>query len=109
MTAEAVQWLEREFDSRRIQGMAGYEYEPPQTAFYGYTQPMLYVVPDPCEGFCPWFVALNPQPGASVMLLGLPWGVEREREWLDYGWFREDADYRQRYSIYQNKTGKEHT
>ena len=101
MTVEAVLWLEEEFDSHRIPDSDEIEYEPPRTDFYGYTQPMFDVVPAPCEEPCIWFVALNPQPGASIMLLGLPWGAEQEREWLDHGWLREDEDYQRRYNLYR--------
>jgi hypothetical protein len=118
LTAEAVQWLEEEFDSRRIQGMAGYEYEPPANGSTGCQRPVLECIDDVDDCCfmcrtgtperCSWFRALFPAAGASTMLLELPWTVEHERAWLEWETL-SDREYDNRIDFYREKTGKEHT
>lgn len=112
MTAEAVRWLEEQFDSHRIPGVREFAYESPQTPFYGYTQPLIQLIDDDeCLGDsdvdCIWFTSLHPGSGASVMLLGLPWDTAQERAWLDRNRLHDEA-YDKRYETYRIK-GKERT
>jgi hypothetical protein len=105
--SEAVRWLEKEFDGHRVVDTDAIEYEPPREADYTYTRPLLEFRDDSCPGGkgCVWFVALDPHPDASIMLLGLPWTEAQEREWLVCGEVH-DTDYLVRYQTY-HKQGKE--
>lgn len=116
MTAEAVRWLEGEFDSHRIQEVAGFEYEPPAHSSTEYQRPVLEFIDD-VDGCCfmcrtgspercSWFRSVFPSPWASTMLLGLPWTEERERAWLSWETL-SDCEYDQRIDVYLEKTRKE--
>jgi hypothetical protein len=89
VVSDAVRWLEEEFDSHRTQNG---DYEPPQTDLYGFIRPMVEFCDagETCCLFCRdgnpekclWQTDQHPQPDASRMLLGLPWGETQEQAWL---------------------------